>query len=271
MTESDAKVLLDKFIASWLKQDLTAFLDLLSDDIVYSESYGPIYTTKSECEKWFKHWNKDSKVLQWIIKRFVYDQINSVIIFEWFFECNYKGTVSGFDGSSFMVIKNTKIASVNEYKTESEHYFPFRTEGNEIEHQDIASDNFVYTTDSKWPDSDALVMLFKQTSWAQNRTSSDVSLLKNNSDIVISIYDNTKLIGFGRIITDGKYRGLLDDIIVDEQYRSKGVGRHIIELLLENAQNVEEVFLNTGKDHQVFYEKMGFKPFLGLTMVKASS
>lgn len=271
MTESEAKVLLDKFIASWIEQDIITFLDLLSDDIVYSESYGPIYSNKSECEKWFKHWNKDSKVLQWIIKRFIFDQINNVIIFEWFFECNYKGTVSGFDGSSFMVIQNAKIVSVNEYKTESEHYFPFKTENNEIEHSDNSADNFVYTTDMKWPDSDALIFLFKQTSWAKNRTSSDVSLLRNNSDIVISIYDNTKLIGFGRIITDGNYRGLLDDIIVDEQYRSKGIGRNIIKLLLDNAENIEEIFLNTGKDHQVFYEKMGFKPFLGLTMVKANS
>jgi N-acetylglutamate synthase-like GNAT family acetyltransferase len=271
MTESEAEVILDKFIASWIEQDLIAFLDLLSDDIIYSESYGPIYSNKSECEKWFKYWNKDSKVLQWIVKCFVFDQINSVIIFEWFFECNYKGAVSGFDGSSFMVIKDNKISSVNEYKTESAHYFPFRTESNEIELQDVSSNTFVYTTDSKWPDSDALVSLFKQTSWAQNRIPSDVSLLRNSSDIVISVYDNTKLIGFGRIITDGKYRGLLDDIIVDEQYRSKGIGRNIVKSLLENAHNIEEVFLNTGKDHQVFYEKIGFKPFLGLTMVKANS
>ena len=271
MTESEAKALLDKFISSWLDQDLVLFLGLLSDDIVYTESYGPIYSNKDECEKWFSHWNKDSKVLQWIIKYFNFDSEKNLIIFEWFFECNYKGSISDFDGSSFIHIKSNKIASVNEYKTESEHYFPFKTESMEKEHQANNIDTSAVTTESKWPNSDALISLFKQTSWAQNRISSDISMLKNNSDIVISIYDNTKLIGFGRLITDGKYRGLLDDIIVDEQYRSKGIGRSIVKLLLENAQNIEEVFLNTGKDHQVFYEKFGFKPFLGLTMVKANS
>jgi N-acetylglutamate synthase-like GNAT family acetyltransferase len=271
MTKSEAKVLLDNFIESWLTQDSDLFLSLLSDDIIYTECYGPVYSSKSECEKWFTEWNKESRVLQWIIKSFVFDIINEKIAFEWFFECNCKGTISGFCGSSFILVDNNHITAVNEYKTEPEHYHPYKTGRVEKEISTNFKTYTSFTIDSKWPDINALILLYKQTPWANNRTSSDISLLKNNSDIVVSVYDNTRLIGFGRIITDGKYRGLLDDIIVDEQYRLMGIGRNIVNTLLGNANSIKEVFLNTGKEHQSFYEKMGFKPFTGLTMVRTNS
>ena len=269
--ESEAKELLDKFISSWLRQDIDVFLGLLSDDVVYTESYGPVYSNKTECEKWFEEWNKDSKVLQWTIDGFFFDRRCGRIIFQWFFECDYKGTIANFNGSSFIVVSDNLITSVTEYKTESEHSYPYKAVDQEIKPDREKPQKCEYKIENAWPDGTDLALLFNQTSWAQNRKESDVSLLVDNADIVASVYDGSRLIGFGRIITDGRYRGLLDDIIVDGQYRSKGVGTAIVKALLEKAGEIEEIFLHTGKEHQAFYERTGFAPFVGTTMVKGNN
>ena len=50
----------------------------------------------------------------------------------------------------------------------------------------------------------------------------------------MTIRSNAKLIGFGRAITEGVYRALIDDIIIDAAYRKKGLGRVIIENFYNN-------------------------------------
>ena len=271
MKETEAEKLLHDFISSWLSKDVTLFLQTISDNIVYSECYGPIYANKAECEQWFTEWNKERRVTKWDITDFAFDELNTKISFEWFFECDQSGDIYSFNGCSFMKILDNQFISINEYKTESDHYYPYNNDKPKIITKTYSPLRFDYVTEYKWPETAALSLLLNQTSWANNRTSDEISLLYNNSDIVVSIYDNNTLIGFGRIITDGKYRGLLDDIIVDVRDSSLGIGSKVVDLLLVSAGDIEEVFLNTGKEHQKFYENCGFTPFNGLTMVKRSN
>lgn len=268
MTESEAKRALDGYIASWLTQDRNLFLDSLSESIVYSESYGPIYRNKSECAQWFDEWNKDSQVTQWEIRDFAFDPANGKIAFEWFFECDYKGNLAGFDGCSFMILTDRRFSRISEYKTDAERYYPY---GDDKIHARIHISKArpaEYTLRDTWPNAEELALLLRQSSWAKNRTADELSTLSQGSDAVVSAYAADGLIGFGRLITDGKYRGLLDDIIVDEKHRSHGIGSDMVTRLMDRASGVEEVFLNTGKDHQAFYERLGFRPFEGLTMVR---
>jgi N-acetylglutamate synthase-like GNAT family acetyltransferase len=272
MNQENAKELLNKFIKAWIVQDKKGFLDLLADDINYVECYGPVYNGLAACEKWFIEWNKVGKVEKWNIKDFSYDEINRKITFEWFFECIYDNKKSGFNGCSFMSIKDHKFISINEYKTETEHYYPYNTIPQAKTIQKITSINPEYVIEkNKWPEKCELLELFKQTSWASNRRSEDLELIIGNNDMLVSIRINGKLVGFGRVITDSKYRGLLDDIIIDEKYRSKGLGKILVTELLELSKNVDEIFLNTGSDHKGFYEKFGFAPFKGLTMMRKKS
>ncbi len=269
MEKKEAKTLLEKYIDSWTNQDIKRFLSCLSDTINYSECYGPIYRSKSSCERWFNEWNKESKANQWIITDFAFDEQNNKIAFEWLFECNYKGEIARFNGSSFMTISNGLFTSINEYKTESTHYYPYEAEDNVIIKQKRLDISSAYKVEYTWPNVNGLLLLLSQTSWANKRTYDEISSLIDTSDIVVSIFDlNNHLIGFGRIISDGKYRGLLDDIIVDEKHRSMGIGKYIVDKLLEKADNIEEIFLNTGKEHQGFYENCGFTLFNGITMVR---
>ena len=86
--------------------------------------------------------------------------------------------------------------------------------------------------------------------------------LKNateNSFVVCSAYDVEKIVGFGRAISDGEYQSALYDVVVLPEYQNKGVGKLIVESLLERLpkQAVTLVYVAPGK--QIFYEKQGFR------------
>ena len=118
------------------------------------------------------------------------------------------------------------------------------------------------------PDGDELKQLFTQTTWASYRTDQDINRMLLSLKTFVTIRVDQKLIGFGRAITDGIYRALIDDIIVDSAYRNKGLGREIMQQLIDQLVDVEEVFLNTKPDMEAFYEQFGFKLFSGITMKK---
>ncbi len=116
------------------------------------------------------------------------------------------------------------------------------------------------------PEASELLKLFSQTSWAKNRSKEGIAFLLKNTTTYVTVRDNDQLIGFGRAISDGIYRAMLDDIVVDTKYRKQGVGQIIVELLVNQLNDVEQVFLNTKPDLEPFYEKYGFSRSKGVTM-----
>ena len=124
---------------------------------------------------------------------------------------------------------------------------------------------------NKKPSVKELMNLFSQTTWAKDRSSTRVSQMISNNNISVCIRIDGKLIGYGRIISDGCFRGLLDDIIVDESFRGKGYSTIIMNELLTLSENIDEIFLNAGHELYNFYQKYGFEKFTGLTMIKRNS
>lgn len=127
--------------------------------------------------------------------------------------------------------------------------------------------NQIKISTTTMPSAPELKNLFNQSNWANKRTINDIDkLIKFLGPFVTIRTDNNKLIGFGRVITDGIYRALLDDIIIDSQYRGQGLGKTIVDELLRLVSQVEEVYLNTQPDLKLFYEQSGFKTSQELTM-----
>ena len=71
------------------------------------------------------------------------------------------------------------------------------------------------------PDATELLCLFRQADWAKNRSLDDTVKLLPEVDVFVSIREGEKLIGFGRALSDGVFRAILDDIIVDEAHRGR--------------------------------------------------
>ena len=72
----------------------------------------------------------------------------------------------------------------------------------------------------------------RNTFWAKNRTINDLKKCLANSDVIISIWSDGEIVGFGRALSDGVYRGVLWDIVIDENHQGNGYGKLIVKNLL---------------------------------------
>lgn len=116
------------------------------------------------------------------------------------------------------------------------------------------------------PEANELARLFQQTTWANHRSLEGIEKLIGNLDVFVTARSDGKLIGFARAISDGTFRALVDDVVVDEPCRGRGVGRMMVKTLREELESVEMVFLNTRAPLKGFYEQFGFEEFDGCTM-----
>jgi len=123
-------------------------------------------------------------------------------------------------------------------------------------------------TTEELPEAEELRCLFLQTSWAKDRSLEGVKLLLQNTAIfvVVRATSNEQLIGFGRALSDGIYRALLDDIIISESFRKNELGTRIVKELLVQLEDVEQVFLNTKPHLEGFYQQFSFEKAKTLTM-----
>ncbi|WP_299246236.1 GNAT family N-acetyltransferase [uncultured Aquimarina sp.] len=103
---------------------------------------------------------------------------------------------------------------------------------------------------------------------AKNRSLEGVEKLLQKTEVFVVVRDTDteQLIGFGRALSDGVYRALLDDIVIEASYRKRGLGKRIVQELLDQLQDVEQVFLNTKPELEVFYNEFGFTKTKALTM-----
>ncbi len=69
-----------------------------------------------------------------------------------------------------------------------------------------------------------------------------------------------ELVGFGRATSDGLFRAVLWDVVVASSHRGQGIGRVVVNALLETPAliKVERVYLMTTRG-QRFYRQLGFR------------
>ncbi len=118
------------------------------------------------------------------------------------------------------------------------------------------------------PSEKEIKILLSQTTWASKRKDQDIAKMLENTSVFVTIRENSELIGFGRAMSDGVYRALVDDIIVDSAHQKKGLGKVMIENILKQLDGIDEIFLNTKPDLEEFYKKFGFRKANTITMKK---
>ena len=85
-----------------------------------------------------------------------------------------------------------------------------------------------------------------------------------NTMYSVSVYDDDKIIGYGRIIGDGICFLYIHDVMVTPKYQNKKIGSQIMNKLLEKANQIKSenpyvrVYLGASKGKEKFYERFGF-------------
>ena len=87
--------------------------------------------------------------------------------------------------------------------------------------------------------------------------------LKNGLFNVSAVCDG-KVVGMGRLVGDGAMYWYLQEIIVLPEYQGKGIGKSIVNRLIEHIKSEAvpgtkiEIGLTAVKGKEPFYEKFGF-------------
>jgi len=100
----------------------------------------------------------------------------------------------------------------------------------------------------------------KHAFWAQGRSIPELRRMLAGSTVVVSLWQDKRLVGFGRASSDGIYRAVLWDVVIPEDLQGQGLGRQLVEALLNRPQlrGVERIYLMT-TNSAGFYEQLGFQ------------
>ena len=88
----------------------------------------------------------------------------------------------------------------------------------------------------------------------------------DGAPLTLGAWEDDHLVGFVRVITDGIYRALIDDVVVEESKRGTGIGSELMQRITERLAGVEEVFLRCGEHVVPFYERHRFERSNGVIM-----
>ena len=86
----------------------------------------------------------------------------------------------------------------------------------------------------------------------------------DNTFYSISVFDDSEIIGYGRLIGDTICFLYIQDVMVKPEYQGNKIGTMIMNKLLEKISQIEQensdlrVYLGASKNREKFYERFGF-------------
>lgn len=119
--------------------------------------------------------------------------------------------------------------------------------------------NYIILTDKSKIDIDAVHdYLCHESYWAKGRSIERVKTSIENS-MCFGLYDaEENMLGFARVITDKVVFAYLMDFFIFEQYQGKGLGKKLVQHIIEHPElQVRLWFLATVTAHG-FYKQFGF-------------
>lgn len=120
----------------------------------------------------------------------------------------------------------------------------------------------IYNDTKKDLPSEQLHKLFMSVGWSDGSETSDMIKYYNipftNSTLVISAWENERLIGAVRVLSDKMFRSIIYDLFVLPEFQNKGIGKELVKRCIEHFPNSEWLVQTTEKISS-YYEKNGFK------------
>jgi spermidine synthase len=100
--------------------------------------------------------------------------------------------------------------------------------------------------------------------WKESCSSEQISKLISGSFCFLSAWNENKLVGFGRVISDGFNDGYIQDVYVAENFRKQGIAGNIISKLTEycKEKNINWIALIAAPGSVTLYEKLGFEKMI---------
>ena len=92
-----------------------------------------------------------------------------------------------------------------------------------------------------------------------DKSADKLELVFNNSMFKYFVYDDKKLVGVGRALADGFDCSYICDVAIHPDYQGLGLGKAIIEKLVEDSKEHQKILLYAVPTKEPFYAKFGFR------------
>ena len=104
--------------------------------------------------------------------------------------------------------------------------------------------------------------LYQGAWWTRGRTLEDVRAMLRGASLIYAVCedDTHRLAGFARVLTDGVFKALIFDLIVEPAHRDRGLGQELMATILSDTRlaRVRHFELYCLPDLVPFYERFGF-------------
>ncbi|PGU75912.1 GNAT family N-acetyltransferase [Bacillus cereus] len=113
-----------------------------------------------------------------------------------------------------------------------------------------------------------LLSLYESLGWNSLKlTVNELERMCKQSWYAIYVFDDKRLVGMGRVISDGVITGIICGVGVLPKYQSSGIGKEIVKRLIQHCeQNKVIPQLMCVEKLQSYYESIGFEAFsIGMT------
>jgi len=123
--------------------------------------------------------------------------------------------------------------------------------------------NISYNDTKKDLPVEQLHYLFVTAGWSDSETP-PLNILENfnrpfiDSTLVISAWEDERLVGTVRVLSDKFIRSVIYDLVIDPEYQGKGIGAELVKRCIAHYPN-SEWLVGCLKNVASFYEKIGFK------------
>ena len=118
--------------------------------------------------------------------------------------------------------------------------------------------NFTITDDKSKLQIEKICELLNNSYWAAERPKDIIEKSIENS-ICFGVYHNEKQIGFARCVTDYATVYWLADVVIDNEYRGKGLGKELVNAVINHDELKGCFGVLATRDAQGLYEKYGFQ------------
>ncbi|MDF9463894.1 GNAT family N-acetyltransferase [Bacillus sp. FSL K6-0273] len=129
-------------------------------------------------------------------------------------------------------------------------------------------ENSIRYTSEHPTDFNGLLSLYESLGWNSLKlTVNELERMCKQSWYAIYVFDDKRLVGMGRVISDGVITGIICGVGVLPKYQSSGIGKEIVKRLIQHCeQNKVIPQLMCVEKLQSYYESIGFEVFsIGMT------
>ncbi len=119
--------------------------------------------------------------------------------------------------------------------------------------------NITYCFDKR-PLADEVIELYDNAGLPRPTSDKErIQKMFDNSNLVVTAWDNDLLVGVSRSITDWVWACYLSDLAVRDDYKKAGIGRQLINLTREKVGNQSMILLLSVPAAMKYYPKVGFE------------